>query len=217
MAFFPALPASLALVVLLTPSLGMGVGAPKPHLREWGDGFAAWSDGCPCANESLCEPISTSRSSEDVYAFHTTGGGRFGNGTGWKHYDWSQITTICVFGEVDPALLCHAHAHGARLTLGNGGPSPTLWTNETAIDAWVQQSVAKVSAAYADGFNIDIESSQSDPIQVQALTRLTRKAVNAMRKANPYSHVTFDTPSEGESSACGAVDGRKYAYKELSE
>ena len=29
-----------------------------------------------------------------------------------------QITTVCVFGTLDPELLCHAHANNARVTFG---------------------------------------------------------------------------------------------------
>lgn len=35
----------------------------------------------------------------------------------WKFYDWSQITTVVIFGEYDPELMCYAHSHGARVVL----------------------------------------------------------------------------------------------------
>lgn len=35
----------------------------------------------------------------------------------WKFYDWSQITTVVIFGKYDPELMCYAHSHGARVVL----------------------------------------------------------------------------------------------------
>lgn len=84
-------------------------------------------DGCPCADARLCSPITTTRAQEGVYAFHTTGN------ASWRHYDWGQITTVCVFGELDPQLLCKAHSVGARVTLGSGGPPKGSWNNSVAV------------------------------------------------------------------------------------
>ena len=39
-----------------------------------------------------------------------------GNKT-WKFYDWSQITTVVIFGKYDPELMCYAHSRGARVVL----------------------------------------------------------------------------------------------------
>ena len=115
------------------------------------DGVVGWdavADPCPCSNPKLCEPITKPRSQEDVYAFHTTGN------TSWQHYDWSQITTVCVFGKVDPNLLCKAHSVGARVTLGAGGPLTGSWNDTAAVAAWVAASVARVKAAQADGIHL---------------------------------------------------------------
>eukprot|EP01052_Picozoa_sp_SAG31_P031789 SAG31_NODE_3410_length_4306_cov_1.893035_1_plen_134_part_10 len=115
---------------------------PAQALRSLGgvvleDGRAGWdtSDGaCPCDDASLCEPIKTSKG-EDVYAFHTGG-----NKT-WPNYDWSQISTVCVFGALSPEMLCHAHKHGARVTFGTGGLTQTsFWHNETMVDGFVSSS-----------------------------------------------------------------------------
>lgn len=35
----------------------------------------------------------------------------------WKHYDWTQITTVAVFGKYDSELMCYAHSKGARVVL----------------------------------------------------------------------------------------------------
>lgn len=35
----------------------------------------------------------------------------------WKSYDWSQITTVALFGKYDSELMCYAHSKGARVVL----------------------------------------------------------------------------------------------------
>ena len=100
-------------------------------------------------------------------------------------YDWVQISTVCVFGALDPAMLCHAHSHGARVTFGSGGLSVSQWHNQSAVDAWVTSSVQRVTSAFADGLNIDIELAASAPADVAALTALTAKMAAAMHAAVP--------------------------------
>ena len=46
----------------------------------------------------------------------------------------------------------HAHAHGARVTLGSGGLAKADWKNKTAVEAWAKSSVDRVGQAFADGF-----------------------------------------------------------------
>jgi hypothetical protein len=105
------------------------------------DGYKGWVGGtCPCSDPKLCDPITAPRLREDVYVFHTKGN------SSWRSYDWSQITTICVFGPVDPALLCHAHSVGARLTLGASGPPTGKWNDTTAVATWVASGIARVVA-----------------------------------------------------------------------
>lgn len=38
-------------------------------------------------------------------------------GKTWKSYDWSQITTVALFGKYDSELMCYAHSKGARVVL----------------------------------------------------------------------------------------------------
>lgn len=182
------------------------------------DGVRGWSGPCPCADPALCHPIDRPGNSENVYVFHTAKGGRHGNGNDWRSFDWSIITTICVFGKIDPLLLCHTHAHGARVTLGNGGPPPVHWNDTNAVDAWVNKSVASVTAAYADGINIDIESTVTAGTQAAALTAVAAKAAQAMHAANPHSHVSFDIPSAGmlQEGPCGSQYGREYDFQALA-
>eukprot|EP01044_Picomonas_judraskeda_P011016 COSAG03_NODE_1464_length_4033_cov_2.296645_4_plen_254_part_00 len=148
-------------------------------------------------------------------AFHTTGN------TSWQHYDWDQITTVCVFGAVDPLMLCKAHSVGARVTLGAGGPPKGSWNDSAAVSTWVKQSVARVQTAKVDGLNLDVEISQDDPQQLAGLVPACKQMADAMHAAQPGSHVSFDTPSEGETGStqaeCGDMYGRDYDYKALAQ
>ena len=139
-----------------------------------------------------------------MYAFHTSGN------ASWQEYDWSQITTVCVFGVVDPQMLCKAHSVGARVTLGAGGPPSGSWNDTTAVATWVKAGVARVKAAMADGLNLDVEVGADDPQQVDALTPAVKQMADAMHAAQPGSHVTFDAPSEGETGSTQAKCGKMF-------
>jgi hypothetical protein len=124
---------TLSAVALLVAAFASSAGARRPN------GIAGWdtsTGACPCSDPKLCEPVTTPRSQEGVYAFHTTGN------TSWQHYDWAQITTVCVFGVVDPLMLCKAHSVGARVTLGAGGPPTGSWNDTTAVPTYSVLSTA---------------------------------------------------------------------------
>ena len=191
----------------------------KTAFSALSDGYAGWTTSaeaprCPCANVSLCAPISTPiPSTGGVFAFHVS----TANDTAWREYDWSQVSTVCVFGAVDPELLCHAHSVGARLTLGNGGITETAqWSNATAVSSWIARSNGKVGAAFADGYNIDIEIESSGAADAAALAAMTIKAVAALKAINPASQISFDVPSQGQ-GACGQMYGRAYGFSALAD
>ena len=87
------------------------------------------------------------------------------------------------------------------------------------MDAFVADSVARVEAARADGFNIDIEIAATNAADVAALTTVARKAAAAMHAANPHAHVTYDTPSEGllSEGGCGHQYDRDYDFAALAD
>ncbi len=175
---------------------------------------------CQCANTTFCKPIVRDPSApEKVYAFHVARH-KMGSSTTlsstpplpppvWPYYDWSQITTICVFGEVDPQLLCHAHEWGARVTLGVSVPhdAPSIWVNNaSAVDAWANSVLNRVVAARADGVNLDIEVVAKAGAQADAITRAVSVVAALIRTHNPYAHVTLDAPSEGYGADNGIDD-----------
>jgi hypothetical protein len=195
--------------------------------------------GCPCQNASLCLPI-TRTGPEEVYAFHIgsisycphcTG---FTQRTTWRKYDWSQITTIGYQNwhspawprdTMEPELLCHAHANNVRVTLL---PPPTVWgtpadwSSVPFVDNATKFMAAAVTSVFADGYDIDIEKDirgkYDTNTTVHALTALVKVAVSTMHAANPHSHVTMATPSEGSGeNACGVMYGRLYDWLALSK
>ena len=196
----------------------------------WGEGRAlhasarGWSeDACPCSNATLCQPIQRV-GPEQIYAFHVDGSAN-GSLEDWKLFDWSRITTLCLYGTLSPELLCHAHAHGVRITLGNGGTGYDF--SDAAVDAWVNHTVHQVQTMFVDGINIDLEISNCSgrigncdnpsgwSTEAMAnLTRATRLMANTLHDAVPGSQVSFDTPSLGlfEEGAggrgCGYMYGR---------
>ena len=75
-------------------------------------------------------------------------------------YDWSQLTTVA--WNEDPALLCAAHAAGARVVLdGRFDPAAVLHSAE-ARTAWVAAQLGKARQLHLDGVNFDLVGSGWD-------------------------------------------------------
>ena len=76
------------------------------------EGYAAAAPSCPCADPSLCNPIS---------------------GTPDKpHYNWSLLTTVALLTDFNDSLLCHAHSKGVRVVLSASYPMNEL-QNSTRV------------------------------------------------------------------------------------
>lgn len=157
---------------------------------------------CPCQDPALCQPIRHHPDFE-VFVFHV------GDKT-WKSYDWSQITTVVLFNNYDPELMCYAHSKGARVVL-KGDVSVKAIINPTFRASWIAQQVDLSKRQYMDGINIDIEQemSSSSP-EHNALTALVKETVDAFHREIEGSQVTFDfnwTPK---------YTGRRYNYFEIA-
>jgi hypothetical protein len=79
-------------------------GQLPPPRRTGQPSVIAWAGNtgtpCPCSNTSLCR--STTRAGpEKAFVFHT---GYLQDDKVWPLYDWTQITTICIFGRLSPGL-----------------------------------------------------------------------------------------------------------------
>ena len=77
--------------------------------------------GCPCADESLCKPLSPQPAARDeLLAF--PGHPLYGtNGSEWHWYDWSKVTSIAPFEALQDSdddtmhMYCTAHKNNARV------------------------------------------------------------------------------------------------------
>lgn len=192
-------------LVLVLVSLGscsvpdhQGIRSPLPRLS-----VTDVQDDCPCSNPSYCEPISGRR---DFEVFGFAGG----TGGDWETFDWSTVTTVA-WGS-DPQLMCHAHAHGARII--SAPPAGMPLTGDSSVRAkWIAGAIAATKAHHLDGITFDYESPMDwNSSQVDWYSTLVRETTEAYHKAIPGSQV----------SVCVAwapddIDGRAYDYVALAE
>jgi hypothetical protein len=158
---------------------------------------AGWR--CRCANQSLCSPLSTTPRVRDreVFAYYEDAYGAEGME---RLLASGQVTTIAACGgddRLDDDHLCMAHAAGVRVVMGCVGCD--VWgnteacvghtasvgynfSNTTARDAFVQQTVASNHDYGYDGIALDIEGGVSTS-QGDGLTAL----VTELRQALPSS------------------------------
>ncbi|XP_053324943.1 di-N-acetylchitobiase-like [Spea bombifrons] len=163
----------------------------------------SWA-ACPCPDPVLCEPITRSQDFE-VYVFHV-------RGQSWKRYDWSKVTTVALFAEYDPELMCFAHSKGARLVLTGDVPINDI-VDPRNRTAWVREKVNLAKRQFMDGINLDIERAvlKGSP-QYYALTALVQETTETFHREIPGSQVTFDV---AWSPAC--VDLRCYNYSGIAD
>jgi len=111
-----------------------------------------------------------------------------GNKT-WKFYDWSQITTVVIFGKYDPELMCYAHSHGARVVLKGDAPLKNI-TDPIFRASWIAQKVKLAKTQYMDGINIDIEQEANclSP-EYYALTTLVKETTDSFHREIKGSQV----------------------------
>ncbi|EDL82422.1 chitobiase, di-N-acetyl-, isoform CRA_a [Rattus norvegicus] len=162
------------------------------------------AEDCPCSEASLCRPIRHHRDFE-VFVFDV------GQKT-WKSYDWSQITTVAVFGKYDSELMCYAHSKGARVVL-KGDVALKDIINPTFRASWIAQKVALAKAQHMDGINIDIEQEVdcSSP-EYEALTALVRETTEGFHREIEGSQVTFDVAWSPK-----GIDKRCYNYTGIAD
>ncbi|XP_043855607.1 di-N-acetylchitobiase [Dromiciops gliroides] len=180
------------LLLLSLPRAGLGA-APGPL-----------TEPCPCEDPALCRPVRGRRDFE-VFVFDV-------GGKAWKSYDWSQITTVAVFGKYDPELLCFAHSRGSRVVLKGDVPLKNI-IEPTLREAWIMKQLKLAKNQHMDGINIDIEQDveESSP-EYYALTALVKETTEAFHREIEGSQVTFDV---AWSPKC--IDKRCYDYKGIAD
>ena len=200
--------------LLLCSTVGTVLSVKPEGVPGWGT--SADAPVCPCSNTSLCAPI-TRTGGENVFAFHLETDNYSPTAAQvWRQYDWDLLTTVCVFGKLDPELLCYAHSKNVRVTLGSTGPRGwDNWANRTDNAQWISSQVAGMAAGFTDGINIDIEQGVTNDSRIPALTGLVENVTAALRAVNPAAQVSFDAPSMGlrpASGECGQDYNRRYDY-----
>jgi len=162
---------------------------------------------CPCSNTTLCKPITPLNDRKELLIFSTTQ-------ADYIYYDWSQVTTYAVFYS-DPLgqALCVAHENNARVVFRASYPLNQL-TNSTYKKQWIKSQVELVQTNYADGINVDFESSiNPNQGELSALyTALVAEVALALKNINPFYQVTVDVPFAPYCSF-----GRCYDYLGLSQ
>uniref|UniRef100_A0A8D2ACQ6 Di-N-acetylchitobiase n=1 Tax=Sciurus vulgaris TaxID=55149 RepID=A0A8D2ACQ6_SCIVU len=159
---------------------------------------------CPCQEPALCRPI-RHRPDFEVFVFDV------GKKT-WKSYDWSQITTVAVFGKYDSELMCYAHSKGARVVL-KGDVSLKDIIDPTFRTSWIAQKLDLAKSQYMDGINIDIEQEVTcfSP-EYDALTALVKETTDSFHREIEGSQVTFDVAWSPKN-----IDRRCYNYTGIAD
>ncbi|XP_067894127.1 di-N-acetylchitobiase-like [Heterodontus francisci] len=148
-----------------------------------GDSGVFSQDPCPCFPRDLCRPVPADHQYQvEVMVFYLAG-------TDWKHYDWSKVTTVTM-ESVDSDLVCHAHAHKARVVMKELIEQSYL-TDSTQRANWITYIVNFFKLLYLDGINLDLQSTTSN---YSALPQLLRETTNMFHEKIPGSQVTFNVP-----------------------
>ncbi|XP_065844596.1 di-N-acetylchitobiase-like [Oscarella lobularis] len=160
---------------------------------------AATYAACPCKSPSWCESIKTGPRKE-VLGFTT-------KSDHWPHYDWSKVTTLALFHDIDNAtmdLVCYAHSKGVRV-VNHGNFDVADLLNATARAAFVSDQISVATANYLDGVNIDIESPLNSTAMRAALVELVAETRRAFAEAIPGSQISYDVAWSPD-----CIDGRCY-------
>lgn len=134
----------------------------------------------------------------------------------WPKYNWTELTTIAIFTDINDtelaALMCHAHAHQARVVVHTGSEIIKL-SDKSARAEYISKLLNKVQTYHLDGVNIDAEDPiVNGSIEQQTLSIVTQEIYTAFKKQSPHYQVSFDV---AWSPNC--IDGRCYDYQELAK
>ncbi|CAM1320675.1 CTBS (predicted) [Pycnogonum litorale] len=131
----------------------------------------------------------------------------------WNKLHWQKLTTLALFMDPDPELICLAHKHRVRVVAARNFPVASL-TNGTARQEWVKDKVAFVKRHKLDGINIDFESAipKTHLAQKIGLNDLVNETSESFRSAIKGSQVSFDVAWSPD-----GIDGRYYDYKTIAD
>lgn len=110
----------------------------------------------------------------------------------WASFRWDVVSHVHVFGPIDPALMCHAHANNASIHTAADVDAATLH-NATAWPGWVSSVVSSSVSNWTDGVNLDIEGltdASLAPLLVSLMHQLS-DALTTARGGVP-GYLSFD-------------------------
>ena len=157
------------------------------------------ADDCPCADKSLCAPVSTGTpvAAREIFGFVGGDGSKL---------DFTRVTTVAWADPAEPKLMCAAHAAGARVIMAAPQPEKVFTDNATARAEWVAAAVQGVVANHMDGIVFDWESpceSGADSQRIYAtLIAETRAALHELQPSYQVSVCVAWSPD--------GIDGRNY-------
>ena len=163
---------------------------------------------CPCNNKELCNPVQGSPDKE-VLGFMTSP-------YNWKQYNWSELTTVGLFCDMNDTelyeLMCHAHANQVRLVANTRSQLLKL-PDESSRQKFYAQLLEYVQKYFLDGINIDVEDPIINGSDEEALLTKSVREIFTLFKSNSSDYqVTFDF---AWSPNC--IDGRCYDYWQISQ
>ncbi|CAH1784975.1 unnamed protein product [Owenia fusiformis] len=164
---------------------------------------------CPCADDKLCEPISTPTRKE-VFAYVGS------PDTDWKAFDWNKITTIWTHKNYTSIaqLMCFAHSKGARVIyLSQLLQQPDFQVPSRRYE-WILTEFQYTLDNHLDGINIDYEYNVTRvgmEEDAKALTAFMSELTAVFKGHFSGYQISFDAPW---SPICCL---RYYNYVEMSK
>ena len=159
---------------------------------------------CPCSDPDLCKPLNIGPRKE-IIGFVTAK-------DNWRMYNYTYLTTLAIFTELDPQLVCHAHQNNVRVVLAANFDLSKL-DDFDYRDQWISTTLDSVKSSFVDGINIDVE----DPISSigsktdQLFMIFLDEIATAFHREIPGSSVSADV---AWSPHC--IDGRCYDHLSMA-
>ena len=162
------------------------------------------NSACPCSDPDLCKPLNVGPRKE-IVGFVTAK-------DNWKMYNYTYLTTLAIFTELDLQLVCHAHQNNVRVVLA-ANFNLTKLDDFDYRDNWISTTIDTVKSSFLDGINIDVEDpipsihSETDQLFMVFLNEIA----TAFHREIPGSSVSADV---AWSPKC--IDGRCYDHLSMA-
>uniref|UniRef100_A0A0B7A6N8 GH18 domain-containing protein n=2 Tax=Arion vulgaris TaxID=1028688 RepID=A0A0B7A6N8_9EUPU len=145
------------------------------------------SSSCPCEKPEWCNPI-TDVTKKEVYAFSVVN-----DENHWQKFDWTKITTICMFKYLNYSLMCLAHSHNVRAVVLGVIDEATIMS-PSARKQWVDNQLKIMKDNFLDGINFDYEGTitTKEVALREAYIDLVNETNIALKSVLPYSQVSVD-------------------------